>query len=137
LIQATGSVSTQSGKSLVTLDFSARTVLIVEDDIFIALDLERVLDDAGCSVIGPASSVERALRKISDTRLDAALLDVNLGPELVFPVADRLSAEGVPFIFVTGEPSTVPERHWTRPVITKPYKAPAVLEALAAVMRPA
>jgi len=121
---------------LVTLDFSSRTVLIVEDDIFIALDLERVLDDAGCSVIGPASSVERALAKIADTRLDAALLDVNLGHELVFPVADRLSAEGIPFIFVTGEPRTLPERHWMRPVITKPYRAPAVLEALAAVIRP-
>ncbi|MGQ0584795.1 MAG: response regulator [Reyranella sp.] len=121
---------------MVTLDFSSRAVLIVEDDIFIALDLERVLDEAGCSVIGPAPSVERALARIADTRLDAALLDVNLGHELVFPLADRLSAEGIPFIFVTGEPRTVPERHWMRPVITKPYQAPAVLEALAAVMRP-
>ena len=111
-------------------------VLIVEDDIFIALDLERVLDDAGCGVVGPAASVELALAKISVTKLDAALLDVNLGQELVFPVADRLSAEGIPFIFVTGEPRTVPERHWMRPVITKPYQAPAVLEALAAVMQP-
>jgi CheY-like chemotaxis protein len=121
---------------LVTLDFSDRHVLIVEDDIFIALDLERVLDDAGCGVVGPAASVELALAKISVTKLDAALLDVNLGQELVFPVADRLSAEGIPFIFVTGEPRTVPERHWMRPVITKPYQAPAVLEALAAVMQP-
>lgn len=120
---------------MVTLDFSDRHVLIVEDDIFIALDLERVLDDAGCGVVGPASSVERALARIADTKLDAALLDVNLGHELVFPVADRLSAEGIPFIFVTGEPRTVPERHWMRPVITKPYQAPAVLEALAAVMQ--
>ncbi len=121
---------------MVTLDFSDRHVLIVEDDIFIALDLERVLDDAGCGVVGPAASVELALAKISVTKLDAALLDVNLGQELVFPVADRLSAEGIPFIFVTGEPRTVPERHWMRPVITKPYQAPAVLEALAAVMQP-
>ncbi len=121
---------------MVTLDFADRKVLIVEDDIFIALDLERVMEDAGCRVIGPASSVERALAKITDNHIDAALLDVNLGPELVFPVADRLSAEGVPFIFVTGEPRTVPERHWTRPVISKPYQVPALLEALAAVMRP-
>jgi len=134
LIQATGSVSAQAGKSLVTLDFSDRRVLIVEDDVFIALDLEKVLDDAGCSVVGPAPSVEQALAKIAGSKLDAALLDVNLGHELVFPVADRLSAEGIPFIFVTGEPRTVPERHWMRPVITKPYQSQAVLEALAAVM---
>lgn len=134
MIQATGSVSAQAGKSLVTLDFSDRRVLIVEDDVFIALDLEKVLDDAGCSVVGPAPSVEQALAKIAGSKLDAALLDVNLGHELVFPVADRLSAEGIPFIFVTGEPRTVPERHWMRPVITKPYQSQAVLEALAAVM---
>lgn len=121
---------------MVTLDFSDRNVLIVEDDVFLALDLERVLDDAGCSVIGPAPSVERALARIDDTRLDAALLDVNLGQELVFPVADRLCAEDVPFIFVTGDPSKVPERHWTRPIVTKPFLEPALLEALAAVMRP-
>ncbi|MDP2332410.1 MAG: response regulator [Reyranella sp.] len=121
---------------MVTLDFSDRNVLIVEDDVFLALDLERVLDDAGCSVIGPAPSVERALARIDDTRLDAALLDVNLGHELVFPVADRLCAEDVPFIFVTGDPSKVPERHWTRPIVTKPFLEPALLEALAAVMRP-
>lgn len=127
-------MSQVTGKALVTLDFSDRKVLIVEDDVFIALDLERLLDDAGCGVVGPASSIEHAMAKIADTKLDAALLDVNLGHELVFPVADRLSAEGIPFIFVTGEPRTVPERHWMRPVITKPYQAPAVLEALAAVI---
>jgi CheY-like chemotaxis protein len=117
-------------------DFVDCSILIVEDDILIALDLEKVLDDAGCVVVGVVPSVDRALMKISNNHLDAAVLDVKLDGELVLAVADRLSADGVPFVFVTGEPSSLPERYWTRPVISKPYQPAAVLEALASVMSP-
>ncbi len=117
-------------------DFSDCNILIVEDDILIALDLEKVLDDAGCVVVGVVPSVDRALQKIDNNRLDAALLDVKLGGELVLAVADRLLADGVPFIFVTGEPSRLPERYWTQPVINKPFQPAAVLAALATVMGP-
>lgn len=118
------------------LDLEGRRILIVEDDFFVALDLKQVLDEAGCTVVGTASSVERALTTISGRRIDAALLDVTLERELVFAVADRLSADGVPFVFITCDPTAMPERHWMRPVISKPYQPPEVLAALAAVMRP-
>jgi DNA-binding response OmpR family regulator len=118
-------------------DLEDRNILIVEDDLLIAMDLERTLNDAGCIVVGFVPSVARAMAKIDNNRIDAALLDVTLGGEMAFPVADRLSAEGIPFIFVTAKPSSVPEHYGTHPVITKPYSPPAVLEALATVMREA
>ena len=121
---------------MVDHDFEDCSVLIVEDDFLVALDLEKVLDDAGCVVVGVVPSVDRALVKISNNHLDAALLDVKLEGELVFAVADRLLADGVPFVFVTGEPASLPERYWTQPVIHKPVKPAAVLEALASVMHP-
>jgi DNA-binding response OmpR family regulator len=117
-------------------EFADCNVLIVEDDILVALDLEKVLDEAGCVVVGVVPSVDRALAKIDNNRLDAVLLDVKLGGELVLAVADRLLADGVPFIFVTGEPSSLPERYWNRPVLHKPYQPAAVLAALATVMGP-
>ena len=118
-------------------DFHDRNILIVEDDLLIAMDLERALDEAGCVVVGLVPSVARALAKIDNNQIDAALLDVTLGRELVFAVADRLSNDGVPFVFVTGEPRSVPERHAMRPVISKPYQPTKVLEALATAMTPA
>jgi len=121
---------------MVSHDFTDCSILIVEDDIFIALDLEKVLDDAGCVVVGVVPSVDRALAKIGNNHIDAALLDVKLDGELVLAVADRLSADGVPFVFITAEPGSLPERYWTKPVINKPFQPAAVLEALASVMHP-
>ena len=122
---------------MVGFDFEDRSILIVEDDLLIAMDLEHALDEAGCMVVGLVPSVARAMAKIDNHRIDAALLDVTLGREKVFAVADRLSTDGVPFVFVTGEPQSVPERHGNRPIIAKPYQPAQVLEALASVMTPA
>jgi CheY-like chemotaxis protein len=118
-------------------DLEDRNILIVEDDLLIAMDLEQTLNDAGCIVVGFVPSVARAMAKIDNNRIDAALLDVTLGGEMVFAIADRLSADGIPFVFITGKPQSVPEHYGTHPVITKPYSPPAVLEALATVMREA
>lgn len=101
------------------------------------MDLEQTLGDAGCIVVGFVPSVARATAKIDNNRIDAALLDVTLGGEMVFPVADRLTANGIPFVFITGKPRSVPEHYGTHPIIAKPYSPPTVLEALAAVMREA
>jgi DNA-binding NtrC family response regulator len=117
-------------------DFVDCSILIVEDDILVALDLQKILDDAGCVVVGLVPSVDRALTKISNNHIDAAVLDVKLDGELVLAVADRLAADGVPFVFVTGEPGVLPERYWTKPVLSKPVKPAAVLDALASVMSP-
>lgn len=78
-----------------------RTVLLVEDELLVAWDLEQTLTAAGMLVLGPASSVASALDLIKSTTPDAAILDLNLRGELVTPVARRLRELGVPFVLST------------------------------------
>mgnify|MGYP004521999259 CR=1 FL=1 len=79
-----------------------RRVLVVEDDFFLALELEEQLEAAGAIVVGPVPSIkDAALLLTIARRIDVALLDVNLGGELVYPLADQLTAMGVPLVFVT------------------------------------
>jgi CheY-like chemotaxis protein len=78
-----------------------RLVLVVEDEFLIALDLELLLRRHGWRVLGPAATVAAALRLLAGTIPDVALLDVNLGGELVTPVAEELRARGVPFVLAS------------------------------------
>lgn len=78
-----------------------RSVLLVEDEAMIALDMEQTLTAAGLRVLGPAASVTSALRLIARERPDAAILDLDLGGELVTPVARTLRDLGVPFVLAT------------------------------------
>lgn len=78
-----------------------RTVLLVEDEMMIAWDMEQTLMAAGMRVLGPAASVSSALDLIKRQRPDAAILDLNLRGELVTPVARRLREMGVPFVLST------------------------------------
>ena len=79
----------------------ASMILVVEDEMFIALDLATILEDGGYRVLGPAASVARALKLLEGQRPDAALLDVNLKGEMVTPVARLLRQMGVPFVLAS------------------------------------
>ncbi|WP_283179994.1 response regulator [Gemmobacter sp. 24YEA27] len=74
-----------------------KTVLIVEDEFMIAMSLETMFEDRGWRVTGLAPSVKDALRLLELERPAVALLDVNLGTEMVTPVAEALKSLGVPF----------------------------------------
>jgi DNA-binding response OmpR family regulator len=74
-----------------------KTILIVEDEFLIAMDLKLMLEEDGWRVMGPAATVQVALRLLEDERPSVALLDVNLRHELVTPVAEALKEQGVPF----------------------------------------
>src|SRR6185369_3786471 len=95
--------------------------------------LEIVLGDAGCVVVGPASSVADALALAADAPLDAAILDVNLGGEPVFPLADVLAARQVPFVFVTGYGVNGVDggRYADIAVVQKPYDDEEMVETIA------
>ncbi|UYN95221.1 MAG: response regulator [Enhydrobacter sp.] len=111
---------------------AAARVLIVEDDALAAEALQMNLEDAGYGTVAPAESVQAALTSLERHAVDAALLDIHLRGELVFPVADELAARGVPFVFVTSQRrSTIPSRHRDRPVVAKPFQDQELLSGLA------
>jgi CheY-like chemotaxis protein len=110
-------------------------VLAVEDESLVAMWLEDLLTDLGCLVVGPANTIAAALRLLDQQSVDAAILDINIAGEKVFPVADRLTALNVPFVFATGYGvSGVQEPHAHRPVIQKPYTMGTLQRALESVV---
>jgi CheY-like chemotaxis protein len=103
-------------------------ILVVEDEPLIAMALEEMLTDLGCTVVGPALSLERGMRLATDESIDGAILDVNLGGETVFPLADLLAQRDVPFVYVTGYGALLRACDNGRPVLQKPYNAPALIK---------
>jgi PAS domain S-box-containing protein len=111
-----------------------RRIIIVEDAVLLALELEAGLTEAGAIVVGTAADVEEAL-KLAETAFDVAVLDANLNGTPVTPVAERLRERGKPFIFATGYGDAAPAPEgFDAPVVRKPYNvaqiATAVAEAL-------
>jgi len=110
-------------------------VLIVEDDAALGEAIGFCVEQAGYEVVGCAQSVDAALATLGRRTVDAALLDINLQGELVYPVANALAERGVPFTFVTAQsPSEIPEQYRHRPVVLKPYYDAALFEALASML---
>jgi two-component sensor histidine kinase len=108
-------------------------VLIVEDALLLALELEAGLTEAGARVVGSAADVEEGLR-MAELPLDAAVLDANLNGASVLPVAQALAARGVPFIFATGYGDTkFAPQGFDAPLIKKPYDVTQVAAALAEI----
>lgn len=83
------------------------SVLVVEDDLLIALDLQMMLEDAGHHVLGPVDTVEKALSLLERVQPDVVLLDLNLRGKLATPVAERLRTLGIPFIVASADASVV------------------------------
>lgn len=79
-----------------------KRVLVVDDELLVALLVEDMLSSVGCIVVGPFARVRDALVAVHTETFDVALLDVNVAGEMVFPVAHALEARGVPFLFLTG-----------------------------------
>ena len=108
-------------------------LLIVEDALLLALELEAGLTEAGAEVLGSAADVGEAMAMV-DLPIDAAVLDANLNGASVLPVAQALAARGVPFVFATGygDDKTLPFG-FDAPVIRKPYDVTQVAAALSEV----
>jgi len=115
-------------------------ILIVEDEAIVAMLIEDMLQALGCTVVKIAANLREGLAAAGDeaVALDGAVLDVNLGGEKVFPVAERLTARGVPFIFSTGYGTKgIADEFACAPVLAKPYGQDALGETLTAALRPA
>ena len=115
-----------------TASLKGRRILVVEDEMMIAMLVEDMLEELGCAVVGPAHALDAALALArTESALDAALLDVNLSGQPVFAVADALREKGVPAIFSTGYGDAgLREIDRGSPVLQKPFRAHDLARAL-------
>ena len=111
-------------------------ILLVEDEYLLADELATELTDRGATVLGPVPNVAAALALIAgDEPVNGAILDVNLGGELAFPVADVLLKRGVPVILTTGyDAAALPERFRHLPRCEKPVSIARITAALSRVV---
>ena len=112
-------------------ELSGRRILVVEDEVIVSWMLEDMLGQLGCSVVGPAVRVAQALTILDSEDVDAAVLDVNLNGEKSYPVADALTARGVPFVFSTGYGRKGLQSPYVEyPMLQKPFKRSTLGDAL-------
>jgi DNA-binding response OmpR family regulator len=107
-------------------------VLVVEDDYFIASDVRDSLEEMGCDVVGPYATIEEATAAMESESLDAAVLDVNLSGDAVYPLAGKLMGRRVPLLFVTGySPEIISQKFAAVPRLTKPIMPRQLQKAVA------
>jgi PAS domain S-box-containing protein len=112
-------------------------IMIVEDEALVAMVLEDQLEDLGLSIAATCANVAEAMRAIDVEAPDAAILDVNLGGQLVYPVADRLIERGIPFVFVTGYGrESIDRRYSAIQVLEKPVERQALEGVFVKAVRP-
>jgi len=111
-------------------------VLVVEDEILIALDAQAMLEEAGAEHVEVATKAVDALRLISKKPPHAAVLDINLGSGTSFAIADELAARGIPYIFATGYAGQIdlPPQYIHVTVVGKPYTADLLTAGLIAAL---
>lgn len=113
---------------------NGKRILVVEDEALIAVMVEDMLTDMGSSVVGPAATIEAALKLAGAEMIDAAVLDVNVRGERIDPVADALFARGIPMLFATGYGEVKLASGATATVIDKPYTQDKLARGLASAM---
>ncbi len=116
-------------------ELAGRRILVVEDEVMVSWMLEDMLGQLGCAIVGPAARVDQALAIIDEEAVDAAVLDVNLNGEKSYPVADALTARGVPFVFSTGYGRKGLEHAYVEcPMLQKPFKRSTLGDALGTLL---
>ena len=112
---------------------TGRHILVAEDEYMIAAEIAAVMTEAGAEVHGPAGRVADALRLVAaESRIEGALLDVNLRGEAIWPVVDALLARGVPVVLATGyDAGALPETYARLPRCEKPTSGRDLIRAVA------
>src|ERR1044072_7398657 len=100
---------------------NGKTILLVEDEFLLALQLEELLQSRGATVLGPFRKLGDAMQAAQREEFDFAILDVNLNGTMVYPLADDLLARGIPFLFLSGYSlANLPERFRAVTRLNKP-----------------
>lgn len=118
------------------MDVSGKKVLVIEDELLVAMGLEDTLSALGCVVVGPVTTLEDAIALSPTVEADAAIVDVNMRGQEIFPAARILAARGVPLIFCSGSVSCGPLPDGFSDVmqLPKPYTDRAVRDAVRALL---
>ncbi|MEJ2626075.1 MAG: response regulator [Pseudolabrys sp.] len=110
-------------------------VLVVEDEYLIRMLLEDMLEELGYDMAAGVGTISEASDEASNGDFHAAILDVNLDGQEIYPVADILAERGLPFVFVTGYGErSLPDPHRSRPALQKPFQAEQLRVALAGLL---
>jgi CheY-like chemotaxis protein len=118
-----------------TSELRAKRVFVVEDELLISMVIEEILADVGCQIIGPFTNLPDALAAARKGGFDLALLDVNLRGEKVYPVAEILAEQGVPFMLLTGYgKDAIPSGHPEWRACPKPFTAAELTRALSGML---
>src|SRR5262249_41456269 len=125
--QTSGQVRSFARPQNASVATPANRVLIVEDEALVAMMMEDLLVELGFSVVGPCNTAAEALAAARSEAFEAAILDVNLGGQPVYPAAEVLLAKGVPFVFITGYgPESIDQRFDGVSVLHKPVTRDAL-----------
>lgn len=104
-------------------------VLIAEDEYVLAADTARLLRQAGATIVGPIGTLEEAREREAEDGFDAAVLDIRLDRDLIYPVADLIQAAGIPMTFLTGyDEVAVPDRFAGIALCQKPCPDEALID---------
>jgi CheY-like chemotaxis protein len=115
-------------------DASSHRVLLVEDEMLVAMLLEDMLTELGHEIAGVAAGLEDAMSLARNAAFDLAILDVHLGGRDVFPVAEILIQRRIPFAFATGYGvKGLPEAFRSRPTLQKPFQIADLKRVLGAI----
>lgn len=110
---------------------AGKQVLLLEDELFQAVELQQMLEKEKMCVSGPAAQVSAALGILEDERVDVAILDINLAGEKCYPVADCLARRRIPFLFLTGyDGKDLPKAYRNVMRLSKPASAEQVLTGI-------
>lgn len=113
-----------------------RRVLLVEDEPLVAMMMKEMLIYIGYNVIGPLHTPTAALEAVAQGGIDCAILDLNLGGEASYPIADELAARAVPFIFLTGyDKEAVDRRYATISLLQKPVDEQSLRQSLSGLLQ--
>ena len=119
---------------------AGRRVMVVEDEVLVAMLIEDILADEQCVVLGPYGDLDEALRAGETEQMDMALLDMNLRGRLSLPLADLLARRGIPFLLLTGygeaagRMMTAKPHPW--PICAKPFTSKGLVSAMAGLVPP-
>lgn len=119
-------------QDVASVTFAGRRVLVVEDEFLVSLATTDLLESVGCVIVGPAAVLAVALQLAQSEPLDAAVLDIDIAGERVWPVAKELHRRNVPFVFLSAyrPPDGAPVHISAAPYLEKPLAEVRLLRAL-------